>query len=123
MEALAPSILLVLFAGSPAMVWLEEPHHGIQLGIDPGNTVTLVTATGSEVTHLDGNGEEVPETTAVPMRGGPVAGVVDVQGLVANLASAHLADPRVAPQGGSAALALQLLRPPVRQRFATDENA
>lgn len=123
METLAPSILLVLFAGSPAMIWLEEPHHGIQLGVDPGNTVTLVTSSGSEVTHLDGHGEDVPETAAVPMRGGQVAGVVDVQGLVANLASAHAADPRVAPQGGSAALALQLLRPPVRQRFATDENA
>jgi hypothetical protein len=122
LEQLSPSVLLVLFAGTPALVWLEEPHHGIQLGIDPGDRVAVVTPTGKEVTEPDAHGEETPKTVAVPMRGGPVAGVVDVAGLVQTLAQAHAADDRVAPQGGSAALALQLLRPPYRQRFSADEN-
>jgi hypothetical protein len=122
MELLSPSVLLVLFAGTPALMWLEEPHHGIQLGIDPNNEVTLVTPTGSEVTTTDAHGEEIPKTATVPMRPVSVPGVIDIAGLVATLSQAHAADNRVAPQGGSAALALQLLRPPWRQRFSMDEN-
>jgi hypothetical protein len=127
LELLAPSILLVLFAGSPALVWLEEPHHGIQLGVDPGTAagtyqVVLVGPTGTDVTTTDPHGQTVPKTAAVPTRGGPVPGVVDVAALQGALAAEHAADNRVAPQGGSAALALQLLRPPVRQRFSAAEN-
>lgn len=126
MELLSPSVLIVLFSGAPALVWLEEPHHGIQLGVDPGNeaeghTVNVVSPTGSEVPTVDSQGEVVPDQVDVPMRAG-VPGVVDVDGLVANLAAKHAAVPEVAPQGGSAALALQLLRPPWRQRFSIDEN-
>lgn len=122
MELLSPSVLLVLFSGSPALVWLEEPHHAIQLGIDPDDTINVVTISGAEVTSADAHGDQVPETVTVPMRAGAPAGVVDIAGLVGNLNAKHVADPRVAPQGGSAALALQLVRPPWRQRFSIDEN-
>lgn len=122
MELLSPSVLLVLFSGSPALVWLEEPHHAIQLGVDPGDTVNVVTTAGAEVTSADAHGDQVPETVAVPMRASAPAGVVDIAGLVGNLNAQHASDPRVAPQGGSAALALQLVRPPWRQRFSIDEN-
>ncbi len=127
MDLLAPSILLVLFGGTPALVWLEEPHHGIQLGVDPSQSagsyqIDLVGPTGSEVTTSDPHGETVPKTAAVAMRSGAGSGVIDIGTLQATLAAAHAADSRVAPQGGSAALALQLLRPPVRQRFSVDEN-
>lgn len=122
LELLAPSVLLVLFSGTPALVWLEEPHHGIQLGIDPDNTVELVGPTGTAITTTDASGDPVPETAVVPMRANAPDGVIDISELAANLAAKHAADPRVAPQGGSAALALQLLRPPWRQRFSIDEN-
>jgi len=52
------------------------------------------------------------------MRSGPVPGVVDVEALAAALDSA-------APMGsarGSAGLALSLLQPPSRQRFAATSS-
>jgi hypothetical protein len=122
MELLSPSILLVLFAGTPALVWLEEPHHGIQLGIEEDDELFVVSTTGSQVFDTDEHGEEVAKKVPVPMRGGPVAGVIDVVGLHATLTQAHSADNRIAPQGGSAALALQLINPPRRQRFSVVEN-
>lgn len=114
MEQLAPSVLLVLFPVAPALVWFEEPHHGIQLGIDPAGHVTVVTPAGREMPSPEGG----VLTADVPMRqGAEELGVVDVAGLTTALADTAAAHPGVAPQGGAAALALQLLRPPVRQRF------
>lgn len=121
-ELLSPSVLLVLFAGTPALVWLEEPHHGIQLGIEEDGELFVVGTTGAQVFETDEHGEDLAKKISVPMRGGPVPGVVDVAGLRAALDTAHQADNRVAPQGGSAALALQLMNPPRRQRFSTSEN-
>jgi hypothetical protein len=122
MELLSPSVLLTLFAGTPALVWLEEPHHGIPLGIEEDNELFVVGTTGAQVFDTDEHGEDVAKKIAVPMRGGLVTGVVDVAGLRAALDAAHNADNRIAPQGGSAALALQLMNPPRRQRFSIAEN-
>lgn len=102
LEQVAPSILLALFAGTPALVWIEQPHHAIQLGVDTGpggDTVTPVNADGTERSGAT----PVP----VPMRTGPVPDVVDIAALAQALGVA-----------GSADLAVQLLRPPFRQRFA-----
>jgi hypothetical protein len=121
MELLSPSVLLVMFAGTPALVWLEEPHHGIPLGIEEDNELFVVDASGAQVFDTDDQGEDVAKKIAVPMRGG-VTGVVDIAGLRAALDAAHNADNRIAPQGGSAALALQLMNPPRRQRFSIAEN-
>jgi len=112
LERLAPAVLLALFDGVPALVWLEEPHHGVQLGVEiDGNRahVPLRSPTGSPL--------PVPDVT-VPMRSGPVPGVVNVEALAAALDGA-------APLGaarGSAGLALSLLQPPSRQRFAATSS-
>ena len=101
MEQLAPSVLIVLFAGTPALVWIEEPHHGVQLGVDEGDQITPVASDG---TPLD----PVPAPIDVPLRAGAVPGVIDVAALTGALGTS-----------GSGALATQLLRPPVRVRFAS----
>src|SRR6185312_11883747 len=33
LERLSPGVLIVLFDGVPRLVWLEEPHHGVQYGL------------------------------------------------------------------------------------------
>jgi hypothetical protein len=112
LERLAPSVLLALFDGVPALVWFEEPHHGVQLGaqvVGDGYQVPLRGPTGDPL--------HVPNV-AVPLRTGPVPGVVDVEALAAALDhAAPLGTPR-----GSAGLALCLLQPPARQRFAATSS-
>jgi hypothetical protein len=111
MEQLSPSVLLVLLSGEPTMVWLEEPHHGVQLGLEE-------SAAGWSVPVRTGTGDETGASVAVPMRAGPVPGVVDVAGLRAVLDAAdHLPTPR-----GSAAIALALLQAPSRQRFVASPS-
>jgi len=112
LERLAPAVLLVLFDGAPALVWLEEPHHGVQLGVETDGNRAHVPLRGPT-----GDPLPVPEV-AVPMRSGPVPGVVNVEALAAALDTA-------APMGaarGSAGLALSLLQPPSRQRFAATSS-
>lgn len=51
LERLSPGVLFALFIGVPALVTLEEPHHGVQFGIDvsPNGSdanVPLRSATG-----------------------------------------------------------------------------
>jgi hypothetical protein len=104
LERLSPAVLMVLFEGVPRLVWLEEPHHGVQYGVDAagaGFTVTVRNAPGSVA------------TVAVTMRAGSTSGVIDVTALAAAIDAARpLPHPR-----GSAALAAELLQAPARQRF------
>jgi hypothetical protein len=111
LEQLAPSVLLVLFGGVPRLVWLEEPHHGVQLGVDKANG-------GFEIPLRDEQGKQVgSQTVPVPMRSTSL-GVVDVAGLAGALDQA-----RPLPQARrSAALALALLQAPSRQRFTAREE-
>ena len=104
LELVSPSILLVLFSGTPALVWLEEPHHGIQLGVDSTGGVNEITPVNPDGT------ERVPAAApvGVPMRTGGLS-VVDIGQLAAALGA-----------GGPADLATQLLRPPWRERFASE---
>ena len=103
---LSPSVLLALFDGVPRLVWLEEPHHGVQLGLEAAGT-------GWEVPVRDSSGIETGQRVAVPLRSGAVQGVVDVGGLARALdAAAPLPGGR-----GSAGIALALLQAPSRQRF------
>ena len=108
-ERLDPPVLLVLFAGLPRLIWLEEPHHGIQFGVDDSSgtaRVPIRAASGAETGRVP-----------VPFRGAAGDGVVDVAALAAALdAAGPLGHPR-----GSAALALSLLAPPARQRFGASE--
>lgn len=106
LERLSPSLLMVLFDGVPRLVWLEEPHHAVQFGVDEAGT-------GYRIALRDQQGVDVGRTVPVPMRNGPARGVVDVAALAAAVDQAlPLGKPR-----GSAALALQLLQAPSRQRF------
>jgi hypothetical protein len=121
-------VLLALFAGAPELVWLEEPHHGVQFGVDPAldrpgpagpvpGTPLPAGRTALKrynVPVRDESGNPTGRVVAVPMRAGAAAGVLDVAALAAALDEARpLAHPR-----GSAALGLALLQPPARQRFA-----
>lgn len=106
LERVSPAVLLVLFDGVPRLVWLEEPHHAVQFGLDEAGT-------GHRIALRDQQGIDAGRSVAVPMRAGPAQGVVDVAGLAAAVdAALPLGTPR-----GSAALALQLLQAPSRQRF------
>jgi hypothetical protein len=104
LELLAPSVLIVLFAGTPALVWIEEPHHGIQLGVDDNNGTDVINPV-----NPDGSAPNPPRPpVTVPLRATAGPKVIDIASLAAQLGVTSPAD-----------LALQLLRPPYRQRFAT----
>ena len=104
LELLSPSVLIVLFAGIPALVWVEEPHHGIQLGVDDDHGTDVINPVNPDGSAPDP--AKAPVT--VPLR--PTSGpkVIDIASLAAQLGA-------TSPAG----LAVQLLRPPYRQRFAT----
>jgi hypothetical protein len=105
----APGVLLALFEGTLAAVVLEEPHHGIRVGVDTspnGNVLQLRRADG----RLAGGA-----SVAVPMRAGAASGVIDIAALAQRIAQSGTPD--VLTAISSSALALQLLQPPVRQRF------
>lgn len=113
LEQLQATVLVALFDGIPDVVWCEEPHHGVALGIPVGGPGAwrLVTR--------DASGLPVPgaPASAVPLRAGGRR-VVAVAELRRRLHARHLADPaHVPPQTGSAAFAISVLAPPWRQRF------
>ncbi|MET7376202.1 hypothetical protein [Micromonospora arida] len=125
LERLSPGVLIALFGGVPRLVWLEEPHHGVQLGVDVAAAVPHLpagppTGTGREIQRLhsvavrDEEGQPTGQVVSVPMRAGARPGVVDVKELAAALDAAR---PLPAPRGG-AGMSLALLQPPARQRFA-----
>ncbi|WP_344750697.1 hypothetical protein, partial [Micromonospora olivasterospora] len=106
LQRLSPAVLLALFHGAPRLIWLQEPPQSVQFGLEPSGTgwrVPVRSAGGQEVTSVP-----------VPMRPGPVAGVVDV----ATLAGALDAAVSGSPPNRGAGVALSLLQAPSRQRFA-----
>lgn len=109
LELLSPSVLLALFDGIPKLVWLEEPHHGVQFGVVPG-------ASGFALDRHEASGAIEPSSQLVPV---PVRAanprVLAIQELRKRLH--NLGDPNLAPQTGSANFALELLNLPWRQRF------
>ncbi len=121
LERLSPGVLIVLFGGVPRLVWLEEPHHGVQLGVDVAAVIPDIPArTGKDIQRLysvavrDEEGRPTGQVVPVPMREGARPGVLDVRELAAALDAAR---PLPAPRGG-AGMGLALLQPPARQRFA-----
>ncbi len=111
LERLTPSIMIALFAGVPALVWCEEPHHGVQFGVQ---------VFSGQVYVLRRSAVGVPEQNAapipVPFRGGGL-GVVHVAGLRDRLRTAATTDHQLPAQTGSADFAVEVLDPPWRQRF------
>jgi hypothetical protein len=105
-EPVSPSVLMVLFEGAPRLVWIEEPHHAVQFGLEQAGA-------GYRLDLRDPQGLSTGRSVAVPMRSGPAAGVLDVAALATAVDQAlPLGKPR-----GAAALALQCLQAPSRQRF------
>jgi hypothetical protein len=117
LERLSPGVLIALFRGVPDRVELEEPHHGVQFGVDgssPHYRVFLRKPTGEQFPspgHAD--------TRDVPLRAGG-KNVVHVAELRKRLHAASTSHPPGSgplPQTGSAALAIGVLNPPFRQPF------
>jgi hypothetical protein len=113
MEQLAPSVLLVIWDGVPAIVHVDEPRHGIQYGVDensssqPGQwsyqlTLRKNAATSGDLTE-NGSVLNVPFRANAP-------GVIDMTNLQAQVAAANLSP-------SASMFALQMIRLPYRQVF------
>jgi hypothetical protein len=126
MERLAPSVLLVLFDGVPAVVHVEEPRQGLQFGV---RTTTTPQGGSQARVHVRdcANGDSVPplenlvpgNSVAVPFRAN-APGVINLAELRRRL---------VAHPGSNAGgalepneFALQMLRFPFRQVFGDPDN-
>jgi hypothetical protein len=122
LERLAPSILLALFDGVPALVTCDEPAHGVQFGVEPGRAGPLGTVI--RIVQRDRSGAGLPgaPTITVPMRATHPR-VLAIAELRKRLHHAAATDARLPPQTGSSALAIELLRLPWRQRFEGGSNA
>jgi hypothetical protein len=116
LERLSPGVLIALFAGVPDRVELEEPHHGMQLGVlDDGSGALVI---------------EPREADGMPASGGlfPVAvratdpslRVLEIAALRHDIIAR--ADAALPAQTGSAELAIELMRPPWKEVFS-DEAA
>lgn len=119
-ERLSPSVMIALFDGEPKLVTLEQPHNGVQFGVDLNNDGRVtIPVRGSDGVLVDPTDESV--SVEVPFRNNGRR-VVDVMALRDRLHEAqdeHSAD---VPQRGSANFALSVLNPPFRQRFEGTED-
>lgn len=135
LEIIAPSVMIALFEGEPAMVTLEEPHHGVQFGVrfkngGPGLSVPLRDETGHQIV-VDKSGKVIqpgpnaPDGDAVPVTVPTRYGhndVVRVAALRDALQQQTAKYPDAIGQTGSAAFAISLLDPPWRQHFEGTED-
>lgn len=106
-------VLLALFDGLMGAVEIEEPHHGIRLGVDVtknGSIIQLRVASGTLV-QQGASQASVP----VPFRSGGADGVINFQELMHRISQSGVQG--VPTETTSSMLALQLLQPPVCQRF------
>jgi hypothetical protein len=118
LERLSPAILLALFDGIPQLVFLEEPHHGVQFGVHAGRTqfeIDLRDETGHQI-RVTADPHSNPVTQNVPMRAGHRR-VIAIANLRQSLIAQRTAHPTMPEQKGSAAFAIEVLNPPWRQRF------
>ena len=104
LERLTPSVLVALWAQPPDLVVIQEPPSALRLGFHH-------RASGPVVRVRRADGSKTGTEVAVPVNA--ATGTVDMAALATALhAAGHIID-----AGDSAALAMQLLRPPVRRRF------
>jgi hypothetical protein len=117
---LTPDLLFCLFGATPDLVVIEEPHSMARLGVRRNAVGASWVALRDPAGRVIGGA--APTSVTVPMRGDPADGVVDVVALAQALGSAIAALPPTQrppdPSGSPAALALQLLVAPTRQRYA-----
>jgi len=115
LELLSPSVMIALFQGIPQLVIIEEPHHGVQFGVDASLNGTL------QVDLRNQQGQQIlaggnPTPLNVPLRAGNKR-VIDVKALYNALANAKNTNPTMPAINGSASFAIEVLNPPWRQRF------
>jgi hypothetical protein len=118
LELLAASVLLVIFDGTPAVVHIDEPRHGIQFGVDentgssPGNwsyqLALRPNASSGDLT--EGNAPPI----SVPFRAN-APGVIDMTALQAAISGVGQAE-------SATMFALQMIRLPYRQVLGPPEQ-
>jgi hypothetical protein len=119
LERLSPSVLLALFDGVPKCVWCEEPHQAMPFTFRP-RFIRLETTLTIDRRMATGENEPGGASLAVPVRAAN-ARVIAIQELRNRLA--RLGDPALASQTGSAALAVECMSHPWRQRFQDSSGA
>lgn len=126
LERLSPGVLFALFAGVPVLVTLEEPHHGIQFGVDVSSdgssaAVPLRTKTGQ---LLSKGGRAVNVNLPRRARRHDVIDIKRLRDTLQDKAGNVVDDSGQTPiqQTGSAAFAIAVLNPPWRQRFEGTED-
>lgn len=124
-ELLSPSVMIALFQGTPQLVFLEEPHHGVQFGVrEVGGgllRIDLRSADGHQIRVDPNNPSSDPKTLDVPVRAANHR-VIAVADLRKRLAQQKPANPTMPDQTGSASFAVSVLNPPWRQRFEGTED-
>jgi hypothetical protein len=118
LERLSSAVMIALFAGVPDRIEFEEPHHGLQFGVHRSGV--------DDHLAVDARGEDghirpgLPVPVAVRQTD-PALRVVELDDLRRLLSyRSDLEDPAVPTQTGSAAFAMQLLRPPWKQVFSDE---
>ncbi|MDM0043058.1 hypothetical protein QTH91_01055 [Variovorax dokdonensis] len=118
LERLAPGVLLALFQGVPNFVMCEEPHHGIQFGVNNNDgqlTALRRDAAGVALEHT----APIP----IPLRQGGLR-VLAVSEIRRRMEAARTtvvngvpASPQMPVQDGAGNFAIAMLDRPWRQRF------
>jgi hypothetical protein len=125
LERLSPSVMIALFQGVPKLVTIEEPHHGVQFGVQPGFggfNIDKRHADGTQIL-VGAAPNQVSEPLFVHVRRANTR-VVSIASLRRDLAAAENSDHSMPVQTGGASLAVEVLNPPWRQRFeGTKDNA
>jgi hypothetical protein len=116
LERLSTAIVVALFVGVPDRVELEEPHHGMQLGVQ---------ARGNGLLAIDPRGPDGKQTSGalfpVAVRAtDPTLRVLEIAALRNEIIAR--ADATLPAQTGSAELAIELMQPPWKEVFS-DEAA
>lgn len=124
LELLSPSVMIALFQGIPTLVTLEEPHHGVQFGVEPafgGFEIDERYADGTQI--LTGTApNQVSKPVFAPVRAANTR-VLSITSLRRALFTAQNSDATMPKQTGGASLAVEALNPPWRQRFeGTKDN-
>jgi hypothetical protein len=132
LERLSPSVLVAFFQGIPELVWCEEPHHGVQFGVEATGGGSLFIPVRDASGHLvirrqDTHADFPIADTQIPLPvrvgGRRVVAVAQLrrdiiakqQALQAKYPGAAL--PPLPAQTGAAGFAISVLNPPWRQRF------
>ena len=122
LERLSPSVLIALFQGIPKLVWCEEPHHGVQFGVDETASGSLYIPVRDATGHLVTSGTISDTQIPLPMRssGRRVIAVAQLRKDIIKKEQELAAKPGMPPlpaQTGAAGFAISVLNPPWRQRF------